>query len=183
MKYDVKIISALSNIELAGLKYRYIPMAKIEPFWNGQQMMAIESSPHVEILKVLIKKRWDWDTILAMPYSIERKERRTLHGQKKWTDKYLINHLKTFFELYKSMDKDGYKLKLSKRPVMILKEPFWKTRFNLNDDRIVGPEIWNGGHRCACAYVLGWKTIPGYWAEDICPGKMVCSKIEAKYPK
>ena len=60
---------------------------------------------------------------------------------------------------------------------MILKEPFWRTRFGLD---IKGLEIWNGGGRCAAAYALGMTEIKVAWHEDSLPGSSDKAKFKHK---
>jgi hypothetical protein len=167
-------------IELSGLHVRYIPQAQLEQFWYGDDMMALVTSPHVELLRLYVKHGWNLKVLMKTRYANERRSRREL-GMAWWTEKYIEGHIWNRIKIYKSLKKNGFVA--GNRPVEVLKEPFWNTRYKLSDPRIKGNEIWNGAGRCAAAIVLGWTQIPGVWVEDAKPGTMKCEKIDAKYRK
>jgi hypothetical protein len=187
-RYGLEPISKnLEDIPLARLHFQYVPMAQPEKFWYGMDMMALRTSPHVELLTLIREHGFDWKVIMDTPYVAERRERRTVHGRSNWTDSWIREHIKRRWQEYKSLKKHGYKKKLhitksgEPRPVLVLKEPFWQTRFNLQKHHLKGPEIFDGGGRCAAAYVLGWKTIPGLWVRDAKPGSCECHEITKKF--
>lgn len=174
---EVKIISKLKLIELKKLHIRYIPVAT-PPLWNND--MSLKNSPHVELLRLIIKYGWDWKKLSKSRYWKERK-RRYICGVKRWTEEYIKEHIKKRWKLYKSLKKRGFKKKRrGDRPIVVLKKPFWTTRFGLKEDWVKGWELWDGAGCCAAAYVLGWKTIPGVFAEDLFPGTGKKGKFKKK---
>lgn len=189
-KSDYKIISGLEEIPLSELHIRYIPMAKLERWYraeNGYNMMALVNSPHVEIMKIFLKYGFKLSLLMKTRYWSERIHRPEV-GIKEWTKKYLIKHLKNRYKTFISLQKHGFlqekcwdNKKKRDRSILVWKEPFWNTRFNLTNPKIKGLEIQNGAGRCAAAYVLGYKTIPGKHIEDRNPGTCKCENIEKRF--
>jgi hypothetical protein len=102
-------------------------------------------------------------------------------GFKSWTTDKIKCHIKRRWDIYKSLKSKGFKQKLSgDKQVLILKKPFWKTRFGLDEKWLDGYEIWDGGGRCMAAYQLGWKTVPALICEDTQPGSKLKGKFEEK---
>lgn len=178
MSKDVTPISnSLEPIELSLLHVRWIPQAKLEKFWNGREIMLLETSPHVELIRMYVDG-FGLKALMKTRYADERRYRREL-GMKQWTEQYISEHIQHRIDIYKSLKSRGFIP--GDRPIEVLKEPFWNTRYNLKDEKIKGAEIWNGAGRCAAAIVLGWKTILGIWVKDTAPGTMRCDKIDKKY--
>ena len=180
MVKDVRIISGVEDVALDTLHIRYIPMAKLERFYTGLELMLLKNSPHVEMLMLYKEEGLNWDKLMNGRYAEERRSRRIDFGYKKWTEAFIRDHIKHRIKVYKSMEKMWSPNKDDK-PIMILKEPFWKTRFGQSFDGIVGPEIWNGAGRCAAAWVLNQRTIPAMFVEDCRPGAKECEKITRKF--
>ena len=170
---EVKAISKLVPIPLAGLHYQYIHGMTPIDIWNYD--LSIENSPHVELLRLIQEHGLDWNKLKSTRYVAERRLRRE-KGNKKWTDEYIMGRLARRWEIYRSLKKIGYKPEKYKfkggveTPVRILKEPLWTTRFGFKADWLSGPELFDGAGRCSAAYVLGWKEIPAIWVEDKNPG-------------
>lgn len=179
---DVKTVSGIENIPLDELHIRYIPMVQLERWYVGAEPMLLKNSPHVEMLSVYRDEGLNWDKLLSGRYAEERRTRRVKFGQKRWTEDYIKEHIIHRIKVYKSM-KERWFPRCEDKPIMILKEPFWQTRFGEKHDGIVGPEIWNGGGRCAAAWVLNWRTISAVWAEDMRPGAKECERITRKFKK
>lgn len=185
--YGIRVKGGIEDIPLHNLHYQYLKSSRHEKFWNGYEMMHIKTSPHVELLLKIMEIGFDWKVLLDTPYAKQRRERRTVHGSARWTDGFIKKHIKHRWDTYLSLKKSGYKTSLHtskngfSQPVMILRKPFWETRYGEKLDGIAGPEIWDGGGRCAAAFALGWKTIPGVWVEDVKPGSKSCKKIEVKF--
>jgi hypothetical protein len=99
---------------------------------------------------------------------------------KQWTDEHIKKHIRSRWATYKSLKKYGYKKKLHRTkngrdyPVRVLLQPFWKTRFNIDESWLDGVELWDGGGRSCAAYVLGWDSVPAEICEDTAPG--TCKK-------
>lgn len=180
---DVKPIDGkVADIELAKLSIRYIPMAQLEQWWDGDPLMALETSPHVELMRMMLEHGFDWKRLKRTRYADERRFRAKI-GMPQWeSSSYMKAHFKRRYEILMSLKNKGYKPKLHKnRPVAILKEPFWVSRFKLDNPKVYGYEIWNGGGRSSAACALGWKTIPAIFYEDCYPGIMKCPDLEGKF--
>ena len=162
---EVKEVSGkLVNVRLADLHYQYIPVVTPAEIWEND--MALPTSPHVEMLRMLV----DGQPATGTRYWSERQRRRLL-GMSQWTDDHIRHHIKVRRGILQSLKKHGFKPDLYKdRPVKILMEPFWKTRFGGTPEWVKGMEIWDGGGRCAAAFVLGWETIPAVMVRDRAPG-------------
>lgn len=168
LEREVKITSKLMKVPLRELHVQYIPYLTPIRLWGYN--MNLVNSPHVELLLTIKQVGLDWEHLKSTRYWKERKRRFKL-GNKKWTDKHLKKHITWRYEIYKSLKKKGFKRKLYKdKPILILKEPFWTTRFGYKRGWLIGPEIYDGAGRCSAAIVLGWKEIPAMWCEDIDPG-------------
>ncbi len=173
----VPITGKLELIDLSILHVRWIPQARLERFWHGEDLMALTTSPHVELIR-MYAQGYGMAALMKTRYADERRSRRAM-GMERWTEAYIHDHIMHRIKIYSSLKKHGFIP--GDRPIEVLREPFWNTRYNLKDDRIKGAEIWNGAGRCAAAIVLGWKTIPGLWVKDAMPGTMKCKKIDGKY--
>jgi len=170
---DIKIVSGTVDVPLKDLHIQYVHNVTPAELWNFD--MSLANSPHVELLKLIREKGFDWDEIWKTRYVAERLNRFKL-GMNNWTRKHLKEHIKWRYEVLRSLKHHGYKAKLhitakgKNRPVRILKEPFWKTRFGFERDWLTGYEIWDGGGRSSAAMALGWETIPAVICEDRYPG-------------
>ena len=180
MVEDVRVISKTENVSLENLHVRYIPMARLERWYVGIEPMLLKNSPHVEMLTLYRYEGLNWDKLMKGRYAEERRARRKDFGQKKWSEDFIKEHIKHRIKVYKSMAK-AWSPSKDDKPIMILKEPFWNTRFGQSFDGIVGPEIWNGAGRCAAAWVLNQRTIPAVWVEDCRPGAKECERITRKF--
>ena len=170
------------DIELAKLSIRYIPMAELERWWDGEPLMALPTSPHVEIMRLMLEHGFDWKRLKKTRYADERRYRAKI-GMPEWgRSSYMKAHFRKRYAVLISLQDFGYHPKMHKnRPVAILKEPFWNSRFKLDNPRVYGYEIHNGGGRTSAAYALGWKTIPAVFYEDCHPGIMKCKDLEGKF--
>lgn len=167
---EVKIVGKLVDIPLADLHIQYIHGVTPIDLWNRD--MSLSTSPHVELLQLMRKFPLRSVEVQSSRYFQERRNRYAL-GMTRWTDIHIEEHAKVRLDTYFSLKRKGYR-KGGDCPIKILREPFWKTRFGYNANNLHGPEIWDGGGRCTAAFVLGWKTIPAYWVEDVKPGS--CDK-------
>jgi len=182
-RYELKLTNTdFQMIKVSTLYYQYIPMVQPEKWWNGYDMMSIRTSPHVELLEIYREYGLDWKILQGCGYWKEREARRKVHGRTRWTDKWIRHHIGVRARIYKSMRDNGFNSSLCKEdPIIVLKEPFWKTRYDWKNDNITGPEIFDGGGRCAAAYVLGVEEVPVLIAEDASPGSKKCDAIERKF--
>jgi len=183
-KKDYKITSPLTEIELDKLHIQYIPIAKLENWYeakDGYNMMALKNSPHMELLEVFDKYKLDWKKIKRTRYYQERQFR--ILTQTKWTKEKLIWHIKKRWKIFKSIKKHGFVPELSndKLSVLVTKKPFWCTRFNEKFDGVGGFEIQNGAGRCATMLYMGKKTIQGYFIEDAKPGSKKWKVITQRF--
>jgi len=165
---EIKIISKLTDIPIKKLCIQYVPIVTPLDIWDYD--MSIKNSPHVELLNLIYKNGFDWKRIMKTRF-VKIRRHRYVMGLDKWTKERIKEHIRQRWGIFESLRKKGYIHKKSKkRPVIILKKPFWQTRFGYSASWLKGYEIWNGGRRCAAAHYLGWKTIPGYYAVDKHPG-------------
>jgi len=170
---EVKVVSKLQNVAVADLHIQYVHNVTPIDLWGHD--MTLATSPHVELLRLIRKHGLNWNILRDTRYVKERRTRYAL-GMKQWTDEYIKRHIKTRWNTYKSLEKHGFDPKRYKkkdgreRPVLILGEPFWRTRFGYDAQWLSGPEIWDGGGRCSAAYVLGWTNVPAKMAVDRKPG-------------
>ena len=148
-------------VPVKGLHYRFIPVLTPEKFWNND--MSIENSQHVELMMVFKKYGLDWKKIYKTRYWKQRMYWYHV-GMKQWTAKYAVERIVVRYRIFKSIKKNGFKNK----PVNLLKTPIWASRFGHKG--LQGPEIYDGGGRCAAAYVLGIDKVPAIWCEDRAPG-------------
>ena len=180
---DVRPITGeLVDIPLKELHIRYIPMAKLENWWSGEPtLMNLMTSPHVEVMDIFKDHGFKWGLLKATRYAEERRFRRKV-GMPQWNEKYLKQHFRKRYDLFKSIKKNGFNpAKRASKPVAILKEPFWNTRFMWSNPVVRGLEIWNGGGASSACYALGYETIKGVWFEDAHPGSMKCKDLERKF--
>jgi hypothetical protein len=162
---EIKIVGKLEKIPLAKLHFQFIPILTDLELWNHD--MSLPNSPQVEVASLLLKHGKNWSKLKDCRYAQDRRHRFKC-GQKKWTEKAIKEHiLGSRYSILRSLKKRGFRKEMSKQqPISVLREPLWKSRFGYDTDWLQGAEIYHGGRRCAAAYVLGWKTVPGYWARD-----------------
>lgn len=175
---DLEVISDLVDIPLKKLHIQYIPVVTPIELWNYD--MSIKNSPHVELLSIIDEFGFDWEVLKKTRYWVERRHRYSI-GFKAWDKKHLKNHIKKRWAIYKSLKKSGYRHKLrERRPLIVLKQPFWKTRFELEEYWLKGYHIVDGGGISAAAYFLGYETLPGYYVKDKFPGSKKKGMFEHK---
>jgi len=176
MLEDIKATQEVSKAKIADLNYRYIPVVCPIELWNND--MSVINSPHVELMRLLLKYGKDWGKIKNCRYVAERQHRYDI-GMTRWTKEYIKHHVfEKRYKILKSIKKHGFKSKFyGDRPVKILREPFWRTRFGLD---IKGFEIWDGGGRTAASYALGKTEIKVHWYEDAYPGTGLKGKFKNK---
>lgn len=148
-------------VPVKGLHYRFIPVLTPEKFWHGD--MSIENSQHVELMRIFLKHGLDWGRIQKSRYWEQRIYWHSV-GMTQWTKKYAKQRIVVRYGIFKSIKKHGFKNK----PVKLLEIPIWASRFGHRG--LVGPEIFDGGGRCAAAYALGIEKVPAIWCEDRAPG-------------
>jgi len=173
---EIKIIRPI-DIRADALHHRYLP--KITPMsilGYKPDPMHISRSPHVKLLRTLIKHGFNKRKLKQTKYFQERRHRYAL-GMPKWTDSWIYAHIKVRWNIFKSLEKRGYdKRKAKSKPIIVLEKPLIETRFNWESGFLSGPEIWDGMGRSSAAYVLGWKTLPAMLASDAKPGAMEFDK-------
>jgi hypothetical protein len=165
------INNKLVKIKLVDLHYQYIPVVTPERMWNNDMSLSI--SPHVELLTLLNRMKkpnvWVWQTIQNTRYYLERLRRFEI-GLTNWTEQHIREHIMKRWMTFCSLRKYGFRKDLYKdRPIRVLEKPFWKTRFGNTPDWVKGMEIWDGGGRCAAAFVLEWDTINVQMVRDRSP--------------
>jgi len=180
---EFKIISGLVDIPLDTLHHQYKPKLTPMELYPGLDPMHVFKSHHVGILKLIKKVGLNFKKLKHHPYFQERRHRYNI-GMTAWTDGYVMKHLERRWETYRSLKKNGYNKKLAKeKPVIVLKEPIWETRYGWKSGFLHGAEVWDGMGRVSTAILLGWKTIPGYYAEDAMPGTKDVAKFLGKVKK
>lgn len=162
----------LKPILLEKLHIRYIPFVTPIDMWNYD--MSLINSPHVELCNIFATNKLDWKEIRKSRYYKERVRRWEI-GMKRWTTEKIESHIVDRYKIFRSIKKHGFKKRLvNADPIYVLKEPFWRTRFGLNENFLGGYEIWNGAGRCAALHVLGVETINVLISKDANPGS--CDK-------
>lgn len=172
----VPVTGEVVQVPLEELHYRYIPQTYEEEIWHDD--MGLPGSPHVELMRLFLSGVSGWQEIKHTRYVKERQSRR-LAGMVWWTNGRIREHLHVRMSILKSLSLDGYREQLAAMPVRVLEEPFWKTRYMNTTPWVQGPELWDGGGRCAAAYALGWKEISAVWVKDPTPG-LCKSRIDKK---
>lgn len=156
--------------------------------YPGEDPMLLGKTHHVSLLRLLIKygfpkTKSEWKRVIAHPYFQERRHRYNIHMYR-WTDSHVKEHIKHRWETFLSLKKKGFKAKKSgDRPVVLLKNPLFETRYNWDSGFLKAPECWDGMGRCSSAFVLGWKKIPVVFAEDAKPGACEFKKAFDKIKK
>jgi len=162
------IIEKLVKVNLSDLHVRYIPVVTPGNLWRND--MSLKNSPHVELMKIFNKHGLSWLHIYKSRYYRERQHRFNI-GMPRWHKRKISEHIIDRYRIYKSIKKYGYdKNKDRANPIQVLKIPFWKSRFKLENKWLDGMEIWNGAGRCAAAYILGYKQLPVLLVKDGNPG-------------
>lgn len=83
----------------------------------------------------------------------------------------LEKHLSKKFGVFKYIRKRGFLLRKRRAdPLIVLHEPFWKTRYGGEYNALEGPEIWEGVTVCAALWVTNKKKVKVIWARDRYPG-------------
>ena len=168
MTTEINIVERNAPLRLSNLHIQYIPYVTPLDLWNGD--MGLANSPHVELLQYIKKHGFDWTGIWRLRYTKERIRRREI-GWPKWTDTMIRKRIRIRWKIYKSLKERGYKQsKARESPIIVLRKPFWETRFNVHTDNIHGPEIFDGAGRCSAAFVLGWDAIIADIGVDSKPG-------------
>ena len=172
---EVKKIGKVEKLPIMQLHVQYIPGLTV--YWSPA--MGIVESPHVDLMKVLNTYGLDKKRIMETAYFAERQRRRKL-GMARWTDKYILDHhIPKRYAILKSIKKRGYD---KSQPILVLRKPFWGTRFGYKNKNIYGFEIWTGAGRASAMWALGETKIPVQWVVDKHPGTMKKGKFETKLP-
>lgn len=177
---EIKITKPIT-VEVNKLHHRYLP--KITPMYllgYKRDPMHISRSPHVKLLRTLVKYGFNKKKLRQTRYFQERRHRFSL-GMPKWTDSWIYEHIKVRWRIFKSLEKNGYnKRKAKAKPIIVLDKPLIESRFNWESGFLAGPEIYDGMGRSSSAFVLGWKTLPAMLAVDAKPGAMEFDKAYNK---
>jgi len=172
MDNEVKVIGR-KIIALADLHHQYVKPIYQEEFWHDD--MSVPNSPHVEIMRIFMKYGFDVNRLKASRYVADKRKRFVL-GRKAWTDDYIFNkHLKKRWKVFRLVKK-GFTGWI--RPIMILTEPFWKTRFGNTPEWVKGPELWDGHGRASAMYVMGYYKTEVDVCEDAKPGSGQWKKVQ-----
>jgi len=167
---EIKVISGIVDIPLNKLHHQYIAKCTPLEMYPGEDPMHVMKSYHVKLLNTIIKHGLNKKRLIKTGYWQERRHRYNI-GMIKWTDSEVWKHIKRRWDTYCSLKKYGYdKKKGDRKPVLVLKQPLWETRFNWESGFLQGMECYDGMGRISSAIVLGWKTIPGRYCEDAKPG-------------
>lgn len=171
------------EVALADLHYQYIPVLTSEKIWHND--MSLPNSPHVEFARLMIDMAngsgFSWDRVKESRYYQDRIYRMKIGvGSKKNVKAKIMSR----YLVFKNIRNMGFKeTESSKAPIIVLDEPFWKTRFNLELPWLQGMEIWDGGGRCALAYAMGMETIKVRSYKDAQPGRCKSEKFKKKLLK
>jgi len=167
---EIKVISGIVDIPLKDLHHQYV--AKVTPLelYSKDDPMSVMKCHHVSLLKTIIKHGLNKKILIKTKYWQERRHRYNI-GMTRWTDSVVFEHIKKRWKTYRSLKKHGYNAKEGDRkPILVLKKPFFETRFNWSSGFLNGPCLWDGMGRVSAAITLGWETIPGRYCKDAKPG-------------
>ena len=170
---EIKYTSKLTQIDISKLHLRYVP--HVEPLHLYNDDMSLKASPHVEMLYLIGTYGFDWDRIKESRYG-QILEYKHVMGVGGYDRNDILDNLNKAWRTYSSIATRGMR---DRRSVIILKKPFWATRFG--HKKIKGMEIWKGVWVCAAACFLGMKTVKGRMAEDAYPGSGVKGIFEEMY--
>lgn len=177
---EIRRLTNMVKIRPVDLYYQYIPGVINQDVWH--QDMSVPNSPHVELVELMMLMiqgpGFDWEAIKKTRYYQDR-----VHRMKYGigSEKYIKTKILSRYRLLKSIRKHGLNKSMSdKSPIIVLRHPFWKTRFNCTEPWLRGMEIWDGGGRCSIAYALEIPQVPAYVYEDAYPGTCKSEKFEKK---
>ena len=177
---EIRRITNIVYVRPEELHYQYIPYVVNREIWHDD--MGLPNSPHVELTELMMLMiqgpGFDWDVIKKTRYYQDRLHRISMGiGSEKNAKVKMLAR----YRLLKSIREKGLnKNRSNKVPIIILRQPFWKSRFNCQEPWVEGMEIWDGGGRCAMAHVLGIKSVPAYIYEDAHAGTCKSEKFEKK---
>lgn len=173
---DINILGK-EEVSLDSLHVQWVPIVTPVDVWYYN--MELKSSPHVELMKILLDYGFDWEWIERTRYVKERRRRKDI-GFKRWTDDYIKKHIRRRYEILKSMKK-GYNPKKSEdKPIIVLDAPLFRSRFGHAPEWLKGREIWDGAGRCSAAMALGMDKIEVTMAEDAKPNTLEWGKFKKK---
>jgi hypothetical protein len=176
---EIRKIAGPVRVKLSELYYQYIPIVTSEPIWDND--MSLRNSPHVQLVRIMMWMQNGggllWEEIVKSRYYQDRLFRMSKGAG---SEEYIRKKILSRYRLLKKIRKIGFNDRASdKSPIIVLNKPFWQTRFNYQRP-CPGMEIWDGGGRCAIAYVLDKQTVPAYIYEDAAPGTCKSEKFEKK---
>jgi hypothetical protein len=177
---EIRKVAGPLDVNPGELYYQYIPGLIDESVWHND--MSVPNSPHVELVELMLLMvqgpGFDWDVLKKTRYYQDRTYRM---DRGIGSDEYIKTKMLARYRVLKSIREHGLDKKQSnKAPIIVLRKPFWQTRFNCQEPWLSGMEIWDGGGRCAIAHVLELKTVPVYVYEDAYPGTCRSDKFEKK---
>lgn len=167
------------KVKLKDLHIQFIPYVTPIDMWNED--MGLKGSPHVELMNELLEDGFVWGNIKSSRYVRERMRRFKI-GFTRWTEPYIIYHIQNRrYATLTSLKNRGWDDKKSgDKPIVVLEEPFWKTRFGIEKPWLGGMEIWDGAGRCSSMMALGKKEVTVMMAKDAKPGTRSKGKFEKK---
>ena len=131
---------------------------------DGRVNTSLNNTPHVELLRLYKEHK---DKVLEERFL---KTTRYYKMHKGWrqmdinrnirTDEWILNKkVKGLISLYKGIEENGYFYEGSNNNfIAVLGEPLAKKKYGLERE-IDGHELFDGGHRLACLYTLGYKNV------------------------
>lgn len=172
---EIKYITKTTTIPIEKLHLRYVP--HVEPLHLYNNDMRLKNSPHVEMLYLIAIHGFNWDKLKNSRY-VQILKHKHIMGINGYGTGEILNTLNNAWRTYISISRRGVR---DRKGVIVLKTPFWVTRFGCKKEKIKGMEIWKGVWVCAAASFLGITKVKGRMAKDAYPGSKIKGDFEEMY--
>lgn len=164
ISWNVSPYSIPEYIPLKGLKVRFVGIYEDVRTFRGDLETCLES----QLFRIF--KEFGNKKVLTKESEYAKRYMRIaeINGHRPNLEKHLA---KKFYH-FQYVRKHGFLLRKRRGdPILILKEPFWKTRYGEEFDVLEGPEIWEGVTVCAALWVTNKERVRVLWARDRYPGR------------
>lgn len=149
------------KVDIDSLQFQYIPRLVCHRLWLDSDVMKVGFSPHVDLLRIYVNHGLDYSLMMKSSYAELQRywndiNFRTTNGNVR-TEKFIKSKIDGFIKLFNSIKNKGFD---RSNHLIVLKKPFWTTRYGFHRDIGDDYEIWSGHHRASCCYVLGIPAVP-----------------------
>lgn len=150
-------------VPLEGLKVRFVGIYDDIRTFRGD----IDNCLETQLFRVFKEFKGNFTIAKETDYVKRYLRIAEMRGFKPKVEELLNRKLRLFTYIRK---KHFIQRKRKGDPILLLKEPFWKTRYGGEFDSLEGPEIWEGVSVCAALWVTNQKRVKVLWAKDRAPG-------------